>query len=35
MDKPLDLKDYEDYLPPDDNFEEDVVQTKNGNAAKK
>jgi len=35
MDKP-ELNDYEDLLPPEDNFgEEEEANNKNGNAAKK
>jgi hypothetical protein len=36
MDKQPDLNDYEDLLPPEDNFEEeDAANAKNGNASKK
>lgn len=34
MDKQPDLNDYEDLLPPEDNFDEEDAN-KNGNAAKK
>jgi hypothetical protein len=35
MDKQPDLNDYEDLMPPEDNFEEEEANNKNGNAAKK
>ena len=35
MEKQPDLNDYEDLLPPEDNFEEDEANKQNGNAAKK
>lgn len=35
MEKQPDLNDYEDLLPPEDNFEEEEANAKNGNASKK